>query len=109
MKKVFVLSALIGLLTTVAYLPITHSQGNFRFRHQGNKFRRTQVNKRVTGQYLVVLNNDVSKIHVWLLLRKIAKSRSRQYKVVLTGVSIESIREICRWMVTMVSTPPALA
>ena len=62
MKKVFVLSALIGLLTTVAYLPITHSQGNFRFRHQGNKFRRTQVNKRVTGQYLVVLNNDVSDV-----------------------------------------------
>ena len=62
MKKVFMLSALIGLCTTIAYLPITHSQGNFRFRRTANKFRRTQVNKRIAGQYLVVLNNDVSDV-----------------------------------------------
>jgi len=62
MKKVFALSALIGLLITIAYLPVTHSQGNFRFRHPANKFRRTQANKRVAGQYLVVLNNDITDV-----------------------------------------------
>ena len=62
MKKVFVLSALIVLLTTIAYLPITHSQGNFRFRRTANKFRRTQVNKRIAGQYLVVLNSDITDV-----------------------------------------------
>ena len=55
MKKIFVFSALIGLLTTIAYLPTTHSQGK-------GKFHRTQLEKRIAGQYVVVLNNDISDV-----------------------------------------------
>ena len=55
MKKVFVFSALIGLLTTIAYLPTTHSQGN-------GKFHRTLPDRRIAGQYVVVLNNDITDV-----------------------------------------------
>ena len=55
MKKILILSGFIVVTVTVAFLTTTSSQGNA-------KFRRTQAERRIPDQYIVVLNESVQDV-----------------------------------------------
>src|SRR5882762_9467328 len=59
MKKILALFSLLALCVAVIVLTAVHGQED-----SGSKFRRTRADKRIPGQYIVVLKNNISDVDV---------------------------------------------